>query len=56
MTHKKLIEGVDFNFEFLEGLKFKVFTEKFLLDRGYCCINNCKNCPYKNKKNNNEKK
>ncbi len=23
-----------------------IFTEKFLLDRGYCCGNGCKNCPY----------
>jgi hypothetical protein len=25
---------------------FIVFTEKFLLDRGYCCGNGCRNCPY----------
>ena len=23
-----------------------VFTEKYLLKRGYCCKNNCKHCPY----------
>jgi hypothetical protein len=23
-----------------------VFTEKYLLDRGYCCGNGCKHCPY----------
>ena len=27
-----------------------VFTEKFHLKRGYCCQNNCKHCPYTNKK------
>tara|TARA_R110001606_G_scaffold343624_1_gene492213 strand:- start:5563 stop:5832 length:270 start_codon:yes stop_codon:yes gene_type:complete len=28
----------------------KSLTKDFLLKRGYCCNNNCKNCPYKNKK------
>ena len=23
-----------------------VFTEKYLLKRGYCCKNSCKHCPY----------
>jgi hypothetical protein len=23
-----------------------VFTEKFLLKRGYCCGSGCKHCPY----------
>lgn len=23
-----------------------VFTEKYLLERGYCCENGCKHCPY----------
>ena len=25
---------------------YKVFTEKYLLKRGYCCENSCKHCPY----------
>lgn len=25
---------------------FTVLTEKFLLERGYCCGNGCINCPY----------
>ena len=25
---------------------FRVFTEKYLLKRGYCCNNGCKHCPY----------
>lgn len=25
---------------------FIVFTEKYLLKRGYCCKNGCKHCPY----------
>lgn len=28
---------------------FVVFTEAYHLKRGYCCMNNCKHCPYKNK-------
>ena len=24
-----------------------VFTKKFLLDRGFCCNNGCRHCPYK---------
>lgn len=23
-----------------------VFTEKYLLKRGYCCKNGCRHCPY----------
>ena len=25
---------------------YVVFTEKYLLKRGYCCQNGCKHCPY----------
>lgn len=25
---------------------FRVFTEKYHLQRGYCCTNNCRHCPY----------
>lgn len=35
-------EGVDYYFE--NGLM--VLTAKFLLDRGYCCGNGCRHCPY----------
>jgi hypothetical protein len=37
-----LVEGVDFYFE--DGLM--VLTAKYLLDRGYCCGNKCRHCPY----------
>ena len=31
---------------------YVVFTEKYLLKRGYCCGSGCKNCPYpKDQKN-----
>ena len=38
----KLVEGVDYYLE--SGLM--VLTEKFLKDRGYCCGNGCRHCPY----------
>lgn len=31
---------------YLEDGKY-VFTEQFLLRRGYCCDNGCRHCPYK---------
>lgn len=40
---KPLVENVDFYFN-KEGLM--VLTEKFHLDRGYCCGNGCLHCPY----------
>jgi hypothetical protein len=38
--------------EFIEGLHYileqgrVVFTSLYLYQRGYCCGNNCRNCPY----------
>lgn len=37
-----LQEGVDFYYE--DG--YMVLTEKFHLDKGYCCGNGCRHCPY----------
>ncbi len=37
------VEGVDFYFN-ESGLM--VLTEKYHLERGYCCGNGCRNCPY----------
>ncbi len=39
---EEFIEGVDYYFE--NGLM--ILSEHFLLKRGYCCRNNCRNCPY----------
>lgn len=39
---RRFEEGVDFYYE--NGLM--VLTGKFLLDRGYCCGNGCRHCPY----------
>lgn len=46
MNEKPLIEGVDYVVE--NGLL--VFTAAYLLKRGYCCGNGCRNCPYGFKK------
>lgn len=43
MQGKKLEENVDY---YLNEEGFFVFTEKYLLDRGYCCGNGCRHCPY----------
>ncbi len=37
-----LVEGVDFYYE--GGLL--VLTKNYLLKRGRCCANGCRNCPY----------
>ena len=31
---------------YLSDEGYKIFTQKYLLKRGYCCKNSCKHCPY----------
>jgi hypothetical protein len=38
-----LVEGVDFYYS-EEG--YVVLTEKYHLEKGYCCGNGCRHCPY----------
>jgi len=38
-----LVQGVDF---ILSPEGYRIMSEKYLRDRGYCCGNGCKNCPY----------
>lgn len=40
---KELVEGVDFYYS--EDRQI-VFTEKYHLEKGYCCGMNCRHCPY----------
>lgn len=40
---KQLVEGIDYYFN-EEGLM--VLTEKYHLEKGYCCGNGCMHCPY----------
>lgn len=46
MANKKLIENRDYYVN--EDGKF-VLTAFYLLQRGYCCTNGCKHCPYDNR-------
>jgi hypothetical protein len=39
---ERLVKGVDYYIE--NGLY--VFTERYLLKRGYCCQSGCRHCPY----------
>jgi hypothetical protein len=39
---ERLLEDVDYYIE--NG--FYVFTEQYLLRRGYCCQSGCRHCPY----------
>jgi len=41
-TKQTLIENIDYYFE--NGLM--VLTAHFLKNRGYCCNNGCRHCPY----------
>ena len=36
------VEGVDYYME--NG--YRVMTEWYLINRGYCCSNGCRHCPY----------
>ena len=42
--NQTFVEGHDFYFE--GGLM--VLTRRYLLNRGYCCENRCRHCPYGN--------
>ena len=42
-TPPPLKEGEDY---YLDPRGFRVFTEKYHKERGYCCGNGCKHCPY----------
>ena len=43
MKQTELIEGVDF---YVNENGFIVLTEKYHLDKGYCCGMGCLHCPY----------
>ena len=47
-----LIEGVDFNWEEVEGIRLRVFTKEYLeMISPSCCKSGCRNCPWGFKKN-----
>ena len=39
----KMIEGIHY---YINDAGWVVLTEKYLLERGYCCGNGCLHCPY----------
>lgn len=41
--NSKLIKNKDYYFD-KDGLM--VFTKEYLLERGFCCGNGCRHCPY----------
>lgn len=43
MKNEEFIEGIHFYFD-PSGLM--VLTEKYHLERGYCCGNGCRHCPF----------
>ena len=38
-----MIEGEDY---YIDECGFTVFTEKFHLEKGFCCGNGCRHCPF----------
>jgi hypothetical protein len=40
---QEMIEGVHY---YVNEDGWVVLTEKYLLERGYCCGNGCRHCPY----------
>lgn len=38
-----LVEGEDY---YITPEGYRCFTEKYHLDRGFCCKNSCRHCPY----------
>lgn len=39
----QLKEGDDY---YMSKAGYRIMTEKYLRNRGYCCANGCKHCPY----------
>jgi len=48
-----LVEGEDYYYN-SDGLL--VLTEKYLRERGHCCKNGCRHCPYGYRKEEDERK
>ena len=40
---KELTEGIDY---YINEHGYVVFTEHYHLERGYCCGNGCRHCPF----------
>ena len=53
MSFTDKFEKEDF---YLSDEGYIIFTEKYHLKRGYCCLNGCKHCPFKEKQDTRIKK
>jgi hypothetical protein len=47
------LDNISFSDDLIEGIHYyrseqgyRIMTEKYLTDRGWCCGNGCKHCPY----------
>jgi hypothetical protein len=40
---KPMVENVDY---YMDAKGYRVMTEKYHKERGYCCGNGCRHCPY----------
>jgi hypothetical protein len=40
---EQTVEGIDYT---VSPDGYRIMTEFYLVKRGYCCSNGCKNCPY----------
>ena len=51
LSSNELIEGIDFYWEEIEGVRLRVFTEEYLkMIRPKCCQSACRHCPWNFKK------
>jgi hypothetical protein len=46
----ELKEGEDYYYEEKDGIRYRIFTKEYHLKRGFCCKNQCRNCPWNFKK------
>ena len=49
MSRSPLINKLKREEYYLSAEGYLIFTEKYHLNRGYCCKSNCKHCPYTTK-------
>ena len=51
----ELIEGVDFYWEEIDGVKLRIWTKEYLqMIRVKCCENSCRHCPWNYRKEEND--
>jgi hypothetical protein len=46
MSEYNKLSNLDADEYYITAEGYVVFTEKYLLKRGYCCKNGCRHCPY----------